>query len=195
MLDKNRDVVEEMDHDVVADDSCTISRASTAHKELSSGIEFTSAIDSSVIDEAWATETIVRADNELEANPATNNKSLLTRSASKAATSTKLAMQTRDMEHTASQPNVDNSAQYSSSSMSDKENALPELGTGTSSLTEEVEPPAKKVKMTPKRGPGRRPRKSAAELDQLVKETMDRETRSSARKSRSGMYFGSRYSL
>jgi hypothetical protein len=234
MLDKNRDIVEEMDHDVVADDSCTISRASTAHKELSSGIEFTSTIDSSVIDEAWATETIVRADNELEANPATNNQSddaipinagstneaaqtmiqpegkglkghsargkpalpaLLTRSASKAATSTKLAMQTRDMEHTASQPNVDNSAQYSSSSMSDKENALPELGTGTSSLTEEVEPPAKKVKTTPKRGPGRRPRKSAAELDQLVTETMDRETRSSARKSRSGMYFGSRYSL
>ena len=146
-----------------------------------------------------ATDTIIRPAREgLEHRSARGKPTLpalLTRSAAKKSTSAKLAIEATEAEQAASQPTVETSAGYSSSSMSDKENTIPERKTGPSSMSEEVEPPAKKVKMTPKRSPGQRPRRSAAELDQLVKETMERETRSSARKSRSGMYFGSRYSL
>jgi hypothetical protein len=120
---------------------------------------------------------------------------LLTRSAAKAASSAKSAPDLTETKKRSKQPASEISARRSPTSMSDKENVLPEPETAS----EDMEPPAKKaktiLKRSPARPPGRLPGKSAAELDQLVKETMERETRSAARKSRSGVYFGSRHSL
>jgi hypothetical protein len=86
------------------------------------------------------------------------------------------------------QPIVEARSHTTLTSPSDKENAtpLPEL-----TVSSDAEPPAKKLKTMIKRGRERPPRKSAAELDQLAKETMERETRSTVKRSRSGLQFGS----
>ena len=88
------------------------------------------------------------------------------------------------------QPIVEARSHTTPTSPSDKENAtpLPEL-----SVSSDAEPPAKKLKTMIKRGRERPPRKSAAELDQLAKETMERETRFTVRRSRSGLQFGSSF--
>lgn len=140
--------------------------------------------------DALVDATTEHVKKSLRNQPATRTPTmpaLLTRSAAKAAGS---ATSRPDLTETKN-PVAKISVRRSPISMSDKENVLPQPEASLSSATENVEPPAKKVKMITKRGHGRPPRKSAAELDRMAKEVMERETQSAAPKSRSGLCFGS----
>lgn len=219
-IDDNKDIVEQMDVDVAAKDSPAAHESVTGQAKPTVAVDLVNATIPSDTDMVLgfttdpntsddipilagsgrevAETTTKSVEKSLELETATKMPivpTILTRSATQAATTAKPASGLTETKRSLRKPISPIFGQCSPTSLSDKENALPRPETDPSSVPEEMQHPAKKVKTILKRGPGRPPRKSAAELDQLAKETMERETRSSARKSRSGMYFDSRNSL